>query len=174
MDASDSRCRYIGKIIARDQRLVASRLYRMAVTRPQVTCCRYSIPSLGADLLGCINRTREKERKGKEALYNHAAYVLVRNHKSCYRLVPLRETFRLIRRMGKPHLQWRVVKPRADAICTGPKSNKKRRKGKQGMKQSSYVRNRTNPKSHNRSVQLNWQPFGGSGAWGSSTSSGRW
>jgi len=34
VDASDSRCRCIGKIIARDLRLVASRLYRMAVTRP--------------------------------------------------------------------------------------------------------------------------------------------
>jgi len=34
MHASDSRARCIGEIIARDLRLVASRLYRMAVTRP--------------------------------------------------------------------------------------------------------------------------------------------
>jgi len=34
MDAIDSRCRCIGKIIARDLRLVVSRLYKMAVTRP--------------------------------------------------------------------------------------------------------------------------------------------
>jgi hypothetical protein len=34
VDASDIRCRYIGKIIARDLRLVAGKLYRMAVTRP--------------------------------------------------------------------------------------------------------------------------------------------
>ena len=34
VDASDSRCWCICKIIARDLRLVASRLYRMAVTRP--------------------------------------------------------------------------------------------------------------------------------------------
>jgi hypothetical protein len=34
VDASDSRCRCIYKIIARDLRLVASRLYRMGVTRP--------------------------------------------------------------------------------------------------------------------------------------------
>ena len=33
MVASDSMCRCIGKIIARDLRLVASRLYRTAVTR---------------------------------------------------------------------------------------------------------------------------------------------
>jgi len=32
----------IGKIIARDLCLVASRLYRMDVTRPWFTCCRYS------------------------------------------------------------------------------------------------------------------------------------
>jgi len=34
VDASDSRCRCIGKIIARDVRLVASRPYRLAITRP--------------------------------------------------------------------------------------------------------------------------------------------
>jgi len=59
VDTSDSRCRCIGKIIARDLRLVASRLYRMAVTLS---------PSSGADLLGCINRTREMERKAKESI----------------------------------------------------------------------------------------------------------
>jgi len=42
VDASDSRCRCIGKIIARDLRLVVSGLYRMAVTRPRVTCRRYN------------------------------------------------------------------------------------------------------------------------------------
>jgi hypothetical protein len=56
VDASDSRCRCIGKIFARDLRLVVSRLYRMAVTVS---------PSVGADLLGCINRIKDKERKGK-------------------------------------------------------------------------------------------------------------
>jgi len=35
VDSSDSKYRCIGKIIARDLSLVASRLYRMAVTRPQ-------------------------------------------------------------------------------------------------------------------------------------------
>jgi hypothetical protein len=44
VDASDSRCRCIGRIIARVLRLVASRLYRMAVTRPWVTCHRDIIP----------------------------------------------------------------------------------------------------------------------------------
>jgi len=43
VDASESRCRCVGKIIARDLRLVACRLYIMAVTRPQVTFRCYSI-----------------------------------------------------------------------------------------------------------------------------------
>ena len=68
VDASDSRCRCIGKIIARDVRLVASRLYRMAVTRPGSRAAVTLSPSSGADLLGCINRTREKERKAKESI----------------------------------------------------------------------------------------------------------
>jgi len=63
VDASDSRCRCICKIITRDLRLVASRLYRMAVTWPGSRASVTLSPSLGADLLGCINHTREKERK---------------------------------------------------------------------------------------------------------------
>jgi len=82
-----NRC--IGKIISRDLSLVASRLYRMAITRPQSRVAVTLSPSSGADLPGCINRTREKERKGKKALYIPAAYVLVQNHKSRYRLVQL-------------------------------------------------------------------------------------
>jgi hypothetical protein len=56
-----TRC--IGKIIARDLSLVESRLYRMAITRPQSRVAVTLSPSLGADLLGCINHTREKKRK---------------------------------------------------------------------------------------------------------------
>jgi len=82
-----NRC--IRKIIARDLSLVASRLYRMPITRPQSHVAVSLSPSLGADLLGCIICTREKERKGKKALYIPAAYILVQNHKSRYRLVQL-------------------------------------------------------------------------------------
>jgi hypothetical protein len=64
VDASDSRCICICKNIARDLRLVASRLYRMAVTRPGSRAAMTVSPSLGADLLGCINRTRDQKRKG--------------------------------------------------------------------------------------------------------------
>ena len=89
MDSSDTKYRCIDTIITRDLSLVASRLYRMAITRPPSLVAVTSSPALGADLLGCINCTRERERKGKNALYIPAAYVLVRNHKSCYRLVQL-------------------------------------------------------------------------------------
>ena len=46
VDTSDSRCWYIGKIITRDLRLVASRLYWMAVTRPCTTCRLYMMLKL--------------------------------------------------------------------------------------------------------------------------------
>jgi len=61
VDASDSRCRCIGRIIARDLRLVASRPFRMAITRPGSRAAVTLCPSSGANLLGCINRTREQE-----------------------------------------------------------------------------------------------------------------
>jgi hypothetical protein len=101
VDASDSRCRCIDKIIARDPWLVASRLYRVAVTRAASRVAVTVSLSLGADLLGWINRRREKERK---AFNNHAAYVLVQTQKSRYRSVLLRVTFRRIQRTGKLHL----------------------------------------------------------------------
>jgi len=41
VDVSDSRCTGVGKIIARDPRLVASRLYIIAVTQPRDTCHSY-------------------------------------------------------------------------------------------------------------------------------------
>jgi len=104
VDASDIRCRCIGKIIARDLRLMASRLYRMAVTRPGSRAAVTLSPSLGADLLGCINRTRERKGNQRKALNNHATYVLVQTQKSRYRLVAFRVTFRRIRRTGKLHL----------------------------------------------------------------------
>jgi len=149
MDTSDSGYRCIGNIIAEDLRLVASRLYRMAITRPGSPAAVTLSPSLGADLLGCIHRTREMETKGKEALYNHAAYVLVRNHKFRDRLAALRVTSRWIWRPGKLHLHL--------TDCEGGKNpcrrhfywtkiqKEKRIQGKQRMKQSSYVRNCTNP-----------------------------
>jgi len=63
MDARDSRCRCIGKIIAVDLRLMASRKYRTAVTWPGSRAAMTLSLSLGAHLLGCINCIREKKRK---------------------------------------------------------------------------------------------------------------
>jgi hypothetical protein len=62
LDTSDIRCRCIGKIITRDLRFVASRLYTMAVPRPGSRATMTSSPSLGADLLGCISHIRDKEK----------------------------------------------------------------------------------------------------------------
>jgi len=87
VDASDSRCRCIGKIIARDLRLVASRLSRMTVTRPRVTCRRYSIPLFRRRPPG-LNKSYKRNGKERKALNNHAAYVLVLTQKSRYRLAP--------------------------------------------------------------------------------------
>jgi len=47
VDASDSRCRCVGKIIARDLRLMVSQLYKVAVNRLWVTCHDYLIPLFG-------------------------------------------------------------------------------------------------------------------------------
>jgi len=63
--ASDSRCRCIRKIIARDLRLVASRLYRMGVTQPRVTCRRYNIPLFRPRPRGLYKQYNKKE-KAKE------------------------------------------------------------------------------------------------------------
>jgi len=49
VDSSEYICRRVGKIIAGDLRLVASRLYRMAVTLPwthHVQPCRYTVSCL--------------------------------------------------------------------------------------------------------------------------------
>jgi len=66
----------------------------MAITRPGSRAAVTESLSVGADLQGCIQCTRERERK---ALNNHAAYALVEMQMSRYRSVPLRVTFRRIR-----------------------------------------------------------------------------
>jgi hypothetical protein len=56
----------------------------MAITWPQSRVAITLSFSLHADLLGCINCTREKERKGKKALYIAAAGVLVQHTMAHY------------------------------------------------------------------------------------------
>jgi len=87
VDASDSRCRCIAKIIARDLSLVASRLYRKAVTRPRVTCRHYSIPLFRRRPPG-LHKPYKRNGKERKALNNHAGYVLVLIQKSRFRLAP--------------------------------------------------------------------------------------
>jgi len=89
MDSSDTIYRCTGEFIVTSLSLMASQLYRMAIIRPQSYVTVTLFVSLGADLLGCINRAREEERKQKKALYIPAVYVLVWNHKSCDQLVML-------------------------------------------------------------------------------------
>jgi hypothetical protein len=62
MDLSDYRCRCIGKIIAKDLRLVASRLYQMGVTRPWTrhVPCRYRELALGHGRWTDLQRTMEE------------------------------------------------------------------------------------------------------------------
>jgi len=65
VDASDSSCRCTSMIIARDLRLGAGRLYRMAVTRPRVTCRCYIIPLFRRRPSGLHKPYKRKDRKGK-------------------------------------------------------------------------------------------------------------
>jgi hypothetical protein len=103
MDASDSRCICIGNIITTDLRLVVSRVYSEAVTRRRLRAAvTLSLP-LGADLLGCINCTREN------TLNNDAAYIVVQTPKSHYRSVQVRVTLWQIWRMGKLHVPLTVI-----------------------------------------------------------------
>jgi len=50
-------------------------------------------------------------------------------------------TFRRIRRTGKLHFHYQVVKTRADAICTGPRSKeeKKRRQKQENIQKWSHL-----------------------------------
>jgi len=87
MDESDSMCRYIGKIIARDLRFVASGLYKMAITRPRVMCRHYIVTLVRCRPPGLYKPYKRREKESN-ALNNHAAYVLVQTQKSHYRLAP--------------------------------------------------------------------------------------
>ena len=70
----DSKYWCMGKIIPCQLGLVASRLCRMAVTRPQSSVAVTLSLSLGSDLLGCINLTREKEKEGKQGM-KQSSYI---------------------------------------------------------------------------------------------------
>jgi hypothetical protein len=101
------------KIITRDLRLMASRLYRMAVTQPQVICRHYILPRIRRRPPGLnIPYMKGNEMKGKQTLNNRTAYVLLRNNESRYQWVPLRVKFRRIWHKGKLHLHMAVIRRR--------------------------------------------------------------
>jgi len=78
MDASDSRCRCIGKIIARDLRLVASRLYRTSVTRSG-SCAAITLQTNNTWCLdtyndGCVSRKEMEMNYMLSTLYSIPQY----------------------------------------------------------------------------------------------------
>jgi len=120
---------YSGKIFDTDLSAVAATYIHWRLpglgSRVAVTLS----PSLGADLLGCRSQYKRKEWKGMKG----SNQTTVWRTQSYERISPTTDryssmaTFRQIWCTGKLHLHWQVVKTHADAICTGPKSNKKRR-----------------------------------------------
>jgi hypothetical protein len=83
-------------------------------------------PSLGADHLGCHSQYKRKEWKGMKGCNQTTVqrthlYEPIRPTTDRYSSML---TFRRIQRTGKLHLHWQVVKTDADAIYTGPRSNK--------------------------------------------------
>jgi hypothetical protein len=133
-------------MITRDLSLVASQLYRMAVTRPwtrhvplagMLTACRYIIHLFRSRLPGLQPPLHGKDRKQSN---KRSVYVLVRSNKSRYRSVPHRATFVWIRHTGQLHLHVHVAKTHADTICTEPRSKEeKKRREKQETSKSDPV-----------------------------------
>jgi len=91
------------KIIARDLRLVASRLYRMAVTQPGVTCRRYILQELRIDL-NCIFGGRLRTRT------HHGDVIDVQNDENA---IPTDMEVRIGLRKREPEEEEEVV----DLLC---------------------------------------------------------
>jgi hypothetical protein len=109
VDSSDYRCRCIGKIIARDLRLVASRLSTSVVTQPgthHVHPCHYIIHLSRCRPPGLHNPLQEDRKEMEQKQSNDCSmYAIVRTHKSHNRSAPLKATFHVIRYTGKLHLR---------------------------------------------------------------------
>jgi len=92
-----------------------------------VTCSRAITlsPSLGADLLGCIIPYKSRKGKERKQSNNLSTYAIVQTHKSHNRSVPYGSySADPAHRETPPPLDLspEVVKTRADAICTVPRS----------------------------------------------------
>jgi len=84
------------------------------------------------------------KRKGKKALNNHATYVLVQTQTSCYRLAPHGSlSVDPAHRETPPPFGCdpEVVKTRADAIYTGPRSNEVMKYGEEKKREEIEERN---------------------------------
>jgi len=128
-------------MIARDLRLVASRLYRIAVTLLRFTCCHYIIPLFRRRPPGLH---KPYKRKGKKALNNHAMYVLVQTQTSRHRLAPYGTlSVHPVHGDTPPPLGCdpEGVKTRADAIYTGPRSNEVMKYGEEKRREATEERN---------------------------------
>jgi hypothetical protein len=63
VDASDSRCRCIVRSLLETYGSWQANIMDWLLPCPGLSAAIWFSPSLGADILGCINRTREKKRK---------------------------------------------------------------------------------------------------------------
>jgi len=82
-------------------------------------------PSFGVDPLGCQSqyKIREAKRnKNQTIILRTQSYEPVSPITNHYSSIV---TYWQIRHMGKLHLHWQMVKTRADAICTRPRSKEK-------------------------------------------------
>ena len=149
MDASDSRCRCIGMIIARDLRLVVSSLYRMAITQLQVTCHHYIIPLFRGRPPGLNKLYKRKEVEREGSNIQSCRVRTCKTQQSRYQLVQLNGDLSVDPAHGKLHLQWQVVKTHTNGMCTGPRSpeEKKRREKEETSK--------TDPVLHISTSELN-------------------
>jgi hypothetical protein len=115
--------RFMNCSIASNPSVVASRTLRMDITWPQSYVTDILSASVGVDLLGCINRTRQKKKKVRKQ-YTFPPQMYSNKTKNpasiCYSSMA---NFQLIRRTKKLHLPGWVEQTPADSIYTGPISN---------------------------------------------------
>ena len=145
VDSSNSKYRCIGRIIARDLSLVASRLYRMAVTRPGVTCRRYIIPLFRGRPPGLYKpykrNGKERETKNETIILRTQSYELISPTTDQYRSG---WPFGGSGAQGNSTSHWLISggsKTRANAIYTGPRSKeeKKRREKQENIQKWSRL-----------------------------------
>ena len=116
-----NRC--TGNIIARDLSLVASRIYRMAVTWPGVTCRRYIIPLFRHRPPGLHEpykrKGKEREKKNETIILCTGSYEPISPTSDRY---SSNATFWRIRCMGKLHISKKLFRPGGMALSEWTRS----------------------------------------------------